>query len=300
MKIAITGGTGFVGSHLVDELLAETDAEIRLLLRPGRETPRTSDRIEIQEGNILEPSSLEGFCSGADFLVHLAGAMYNPGAATLHRINVEGTRNVMEEVSLSTVRKVIYLSPFMGENPPETEYYQTRYKGEQLIREQVIPSAILRTDMVTGPEDHLVEPFVHILRRPAWRAPVLPLPGSGLQKKVPVHIKDAVSALQLLIVKEACRGMYRLEGPSVLSLKEMVQMIRSAMDSHRSIVPIPYPILWSGALMAEYFHPDPPINRQAVYYICTDVEDLGERTDPLDFECEYTFEDAVEETLESI
>src|SRR5688572_21491756 len=98
MDVLVTGGTGFVGANLVRELTA-VGASVRVLARPGGDR-RALDgvKVEIVEGDLLDAASLARACAGVDTLYHAAAdyRLWAPDPAVLHRVNVEGTRAMLQ------------------------------------------------------------------------------------------------------------------------------------------------------------------------------------------------------------
>jgi dihydroflavonol-4-reductase len=111
-KALVTGGTGFIGAHVVRALLSRGD-HVRCLLRPSsrQENLRGLD-VELVEGDLLDPSSLRPAIAGVDVVHHLAAdyRLFAPSPAELWRVNVEGTDNLFEAAFAADVKRVVYTS----------------------------------------------------------------------------------------------------------------------------------------------------------------------------------------------
>jgi UDP-glucose 4-epimerase len=155
-RILVIGGAGFVGSHLVDQLLLEPVGEVVVLdnfVRGSRSNLRAAlqdSRVTVVEGSVLDRELLEGVMSGADYVFHLAAlwlyeCVHQPRAAI--EVNAVGTFNVVEAAHQAGVRKVIYSSsasvygnalvtPMTEDHPfnNRTIYGATKIAGEQFCR----------------------------------------------------------------------------------------------------------------------------------------------------------------------
>jgi dihydroflavonol-4-reductase len=116
MRALVTGGTGFLGINLVRELLAE-DAGVRVLARPSSNLAALFEalagrEVEVVAGDLLDPASLTGALRGVDVLYHVAAdyRLWAPDPSVLYRVNVEGTRALMQAAEAAGVRRVVYTS----------------------------------------------------------------------------------------------------------------------------------------------------------------------------------------------
>src|SRR5581483_3806351 len=112
MKIFVTGGNGFIGSHLVAQLAARGDTVICLVREPNRAQDLQTLGAHVVRGDITERASIKDALRGADAVLHLAG-MYKLGRkffSMMHAINVDGARNVLETAAELGVPKIIHTS----------------------------------------------------------------------------------------------------------------------------------------------------------------------------------------------
>ena len=146
MKVFITGGTGFIGNHLVKRLL-ETDHELVCLAREKSKTQFLEDSgVKIIIGDVTDKNSFQNSLEGCDWLIHLASSFvfWVPKNKVYHEVNVTGTRNVMECALEKGISKIVYVStaavygnaakPTSEETPVGTirasKYVQTKYEGD--------------------------------------------------------------------------------------------------------------------------------------------------------------------------
>ncbi len=251
MRVAITGATGFIGSHLVDSLL-EQGWKVRILrhLRP----PHCRE-VELFEGPIDRPQELISFCQGADIVFHLASAM---GSAQLkaeefYRINVGGTEALLKAARESKVMRFIHVSSagVLGAVPngleadenyppqPITIYDRTKWWGEKIALEAAktgLDVVVVRPGWVYGPRDRRTLKLIRMIKKGLFF-----IAGNGQGRQTPIWIKDLIQGL-LLAAERGRRGeIYHLAGNEILTIKNMVRMIASACQV--KFRPIHLPVL---------------------------------------------------------
>ncbi len=178
MLAVVTGGTGFLGSHLV-RTLRERGTDVRLLLRPGTPPSAAPAGVEVRVGDIRDGAALRQAFAGASTVFHLAGltAPYGPRHRYLE-VNLEGTRAVLDACLAARVERLVYVSSMvvlgiecdrrgLAEEAPYatrfvSAYEESKVKAEQLVRERAqatgLPAVILRPGMGWGPRDRVMLP----------------------------------------------------------------------------------------------------------------------------------------------
>ena len=174
MTTLVIGGTGFIGSTLVGELLARGEP-VRCLVRPGS-AGRNLDRRDAEqvEGDITDPASLRRALKGAARVYHLAAlyAIWRPRAAAFYRVNEEGTRNVLAACQQAEVERIVYCSSVaaLGAHGPQPadetarfnlawtgdHYYISKYRAEQVALQfarQGLPVVIVNPSVPVGARD---------------------------------------------------------------------------------------------------------------------------------------------------
>ena len=149
MKLAVTGGTGFVGSHLVDAALA-AGHDIKALTR--REQP-PRDGVEWIGGDLGSRDALEKLVDGADAIVHVAGTINAPNAAGFDKGNVAGTLAMLAAATAGGVRRFIHVSSLAAREPKLSLYGASKARAEELVHSSGLDWAIVRPPAVYGPGD---------------------------------------------------------------------------------------------------------------------------------------------------
>lgn len=267
MKVLVTGGTGFTGSHLVRRILERGD-EARVL---DNQRGLVLDELEaagaeILLGSITDAEVVNRAVEGCEVVHHLAAAFrqLNVPAKHYRDVNVQGTRNVMEAALRSGTRKVVYCST-QGvhghvENPPGDEdspispadyYQQTKYEGEAVVLEftaKGVPSLILRPTAIYGPGDpaRFLILFRLAARGSFWMF------GDGEATYHPVYIDNLVGAFEAAAKSEREDGRAYLIGDEhYYSLNELVRLVGEAIDVQTKVRHLPFRPLWLAAVFCE-------------------------------------------------
>jgi nucleoside-diphosphate-sugar epimerase len=149
MKLAITGGTGFVGSHLIDVALA-AGHKVKALTR--REQP-PSDSLEWIAGELSSRDALEALVDGADAIIHVAGRISARSAAEFDECNVDGTLAMLAAATAGGVQRFVHVSSLAAREPKLSLYGASKAKAEELVHDSGLDWAIVRPPAVYGPGD---------------------------------------------------------------------------------------------------------------------------------------------------
>ena len=149
MKLAITGGTGFVGSHLIDAALA-AGHEVTALTR--REQP-PRDGLEWVAGDLDDRDALERLVGDADAVIHVAGVISAPDAAGFEQGNVDGTLAMLAAATAGGVHRFVHVSSLAAREPKLSLYGASKARAEELVHGSGLDWAIVRPPAVYGPGD---------------------------------------------------------------------------------------------------------------------------------------------------
>ena len=277
MRAFVTGGTGFVGSHLVEALL-ERGCEVRCLVR---KEPKWLDGLPVAtvQGDLFDADVLREGMDGVDVVYHVAGVTRAPNREALDSVNVDGTLNVLDAANQARVRKVLVTSsiaavgpsgnhPLTEEAPlkPISNYGRSKAEMERQIEERSDgpPIVVVRPPSVYGPR----EADIFTLIKAADRQRILPIVGDGSVPQLDlVHVRDLVNGMIAAAESEASSGRaYFLGGPRSYSWDEIRAAIRGALGHGALSINVPRSLVGvSGAasegigkLLGKY----PPLNRE--------------------------------------
>lgn len=147
--LAVTGGTGFVGTHLI-RLARERGHPVRALTRAWRPP---EDGVDWIEGALERPESLAKLCQGCDVVIHIAGAINARTRAAFEAINAGGTANMIDAARKGGVRRFIHISSLAAREPQLSNYGWSKAKSERIVAASGLDWTIVRPPAVYGPGD---------------------------------------------------------------------------------------------------------------------------------------------------
>ncbi|HEX8580059.1 MAG TPA: NAD-dependent epimerase/dehydratase family protein [Allosphingosinicella sp.] len=188
--LAITGGTGFVGQHLLRLALA-AGYDVRALTRGWK--PPEHDIVWV-DGALDRPETLLKLCSGADAVIHVAG-MINGSREAFEAVNVGGTANMIDAARKAGVRRFVHVSSLAAREPKLSVYGWSKKKSEKLVSASSLDWTIIRPPAVYGPGDRETLELFKMARRG-----LVGLPPKG--RLSVVHVED-LCRLILAVLEDA-------------------------------------------------------------------------------------------------
>jgi NADH dehydrogenase len=240
MRIAITGGSGFVGSHLGAALKSE-GIEVVAIARGQREG------TGVVRASIDDVEALAAAFAGCDAIAHLAGINRELGTQTYQRVHVDGTRAVIEAAKLAGVRKIVMLSFLRARPDCGSPYHESKWAAERLVRESGLDYTIVKAGMIYGRGDHMLDHLSHSI---ATQPLVLAV---GLREKSirPLPIADLVPVLRAALVDgRMSRETVAITGAEELLLTDAVRRVAHVLGRPVFIVPAP---LFLMRIVARFF-----------------------------------------------
>ncbi len=246
MSAVVTGGTGFLGSHLV-WTLQEQGVPVRVLLRPGTPLSGVPAGVETRVGDIRDKAALREAFTGASTVFHLAGltAPYGPRHRYLE-INVSGTEAVIEACLAAKVDKLVYVSSMvvlgiecdrrgLTEDAPYatafvSAYEESKVRAEQLVRHRAqetgLPMVVLRPGMGWGPRDRVMLPA--LIR--ALESPFFFMVGNGRNTLDLSYAGNIAHALWLAATRpEAVGRVYNVADGLSITCREYLGSLARAL-----------------------------------------------------------------------
>jgi dihydroflavonol-4-reductase len=289
MKALVTGATGFTGGHLA-RALVRAGHQVAALVRPAslHAAPALeADGIDVRAGDLQDPDAVAKATAGIEVVYHIAATYREAGqaGAAYQRVNVEGTRHVLDAARQAGARRVVHCStggvhghitaPPADEDAPLAPgdvYQRTKLQAEQVAaeagRQGGLEVVIARPIGIYGPGDtRFLKMFRGIARR---RFPML---GSGQVFYHLTYVDDLVHGLQLCGEVPAAAGRtYLLAGPDYTTLEELVGRIARELrvSPPRFRLPV-WPVWLTGALCEAICIPlgiEPPLFRRRVDFYC--------------------------------
>jgi len=323
MKLLVTGGTGFIGSHLAEEG-RRRGAEVVVLGLTGRPEEQANAALlsrmgaEVLSGSITDADLCRRAARGATHIFHLAVAMREGGKSDdfFESINLDGTRHLLQAATAERVERFVYCSTIgiYGHRAPgvTTEdsplspgniYERTKVTAERLVRDFAgncgLPAVVLRPADVYGPRDQrLLKMFKGVSRGR------FPLFGSGKGRRHMVYVDDVVSAFFKACERPDAVGEgVIVAGPRSCTLRELIDEVTAATGSARYGIRLPLaPMLGLAAVVEDVSAAlaiDPPIYRRRMDFFHSDSEfDTSRARRVLAWEPKVDLREGIRRTLE--
>ncbi len=255
LHVAVLGGSGFIGTYLVLDLL-RMGHRINLLVNktdPGFASPRGT--IRIFNGSIENDITLAECLDGCKVVYHLVGLIAETRDKTFRKTVAEGTAKVVAVAKSKGVEKIIYLSALGTKENAESLYHQTKYEAERHVINSGLDYTIFRPSVVYGAQDKFINRIARMIRL----SPLVPVIGDGLYKLQPVYVEELCAIIAITPQKSfASRRIYDIGGPQQLTYLEIVDIVKQLLGRRRGKVHVP---LWvarsAAAIMEKLFQPAP-------------------------------------------
>lgn len=224
MKVAITGGTGFVGRHLAAELAA-LGHEVVLVARnvdqrPGSHDILNNDLVSLEVASVSDRASLVSAFATCDAVAHCAGINREIGPQTYDAVHVEGTRNVVEAAESAGVSKLSLLSFLRARPNSGSDYHDTKWQAEEIVRASNLDWTVLKPGMIYGQGDHMLDHLSHALHTFHMYL------GLGDKQVRPLAVSDLVRVLVgALTTDDLSRKTVPVVGPTTLKFDDAVRIV---------------------------------------------------------------------------
>ncbi|MEX2156452.1 MAG: NAD(P)-dependent oxidoreductase [Gemmatimonadales bacterium] len=259
MNVFVTGGTGFVGAHLVSALRARGDSVTSLVRRPAlAERLGWGSDVRLVSGDLNDADALRQGCAGADIVFHVAGKIAARDAVEFMATNRDGTANVLEAAGEQGVGRFVLVSSLAAAGPtapgqpidetrppaPVTDYGRSKLAAEVLVRAMSQPWTIVRPPVVYGEWDRGTLKIFQLAQRG-----VVPVFGDGSQELSVIHAADLARALIAAATAPAAAGrLYFAAHRAATTSRELVLACARALDmSPPRVLPVP-PLVARGVL----------------------------------------------------
>ena len=274
MTVLVTGGTGFIGPHVVHALRAR-EAPVRALVRaPVRATRLASWGVELATGDITDPASLLAACAEVDTVVHLV-AIIRGRPADFERVMTQGTRNVVAAAQEAGVRRFVLASALgLDERSKDAvPYFAAKWQMEHAVRESGLEHVIFRPSFVFGRDGGVLPTFIRLARL----APVTPIVGPGKQRLQPIWVEDLAEYYALAAAERVgTNATFELGGPEAVTWNEFWERLKRVLGVRRPSIHVPFGLMRAQATVTERF-PGAPVSRDQLTML-----ELGDNvvTDP--------------------
>jgi nucleoside-diphosphate-sugar epimerase len=252
MKALVTGGTGFIGSHLAEALRKRGDT-VTVLARSAKKAEALAPLgVRIIAGDLADTDAVRKAVEGQDVVYHVAAANTALSEAAFMVSNLEGTRNIVEAAQATGGPRFVLVSsmaaggpsprgqPLQGHEPPRpvTAYGRSKLAAEEMVKTGTLPWTIIRPPMVYGPRDREVLKVFRMAR-----FGVAPVFGDGTQELTAIHGADLADALIAAGLSPATvRRTYCGTHPDIFTSTEFVRSVAKAMGRQVTVIKVPHPV----------------------------------------------------------
>jgi len=230
-RIAVTGGTGFVGHHLARDLVAR-GCDVVLVARgvdtrPAAQEARALPGTTTVAASIDDVDLLRRAFAGCDAVAHLAGINTERGEQTYQRVHVAGTRNVVDAAEAAGVARLALLSFLRARPASGSGYHDSKWEAEEIVRGSSLGWTVLKPGMIYGTGDHMLDHLSHAL----FTVPVYV--GIGARRVRPLAVADVVRVLAAaLLTDHLDHRTVPIVGPDEVTFDHAVSRVATLLDRH--------------------------------------------------------------------
>ena len=272
MIVLVAGGTGFIGSRVVDELLAKGEHRVRVMTRdPALARPKPG--VEYVRGDVTAPDSLDAATCDVDVVVHAVQfpnhPVENPRKGwTYEQIDGAGTERMAAAAARNGVKRFVYLGG-AGSRPGRTEpWFRAKERAERAVTSSGMEYVILRPSWIYGPDDRSMNKFVAFVKY----LPVVPVIGSGKERVQAAYVED-VAKIAAAAVDEpgATNRAFELGSTPPLTMDEIIRTIMRILGKRKPLIHQPAWFVKIPAAVIQYL-PNAPLSPGAVDFITMDEQ----------------------------
>ncbi len=272
-KILVTGGLGVMGTTLVKGLLSKGNS-VRVLDIPNHPHKNRLDGTgaELVFGDITNRESLEGLLSGVDTVFHLAAVLIARDPAVFEKVNVQGTKNLIEASIKAGVNHFIFVSSASVVYPHTTPYSLSKRECERMVKEQTAMKwTIVRPTLAYN--EHGGQEF-RMFMDSLTRFPIFtPFIGNGRALKRPVHVDDLMAGFLAIPGNEKAYGKtYAFSGGEAISMWDLAKLMLKHTRQKRIFIPIPIPVCKLIAAVMGSIMKNPPLTWNGIAGVMQDAD----------------------------
>ena len=258
MTVLVTGGTGFVGHHVVHALRAR-DLHVRVLVRDRRRASRLAAwGAELVVGDITDPTVVRAACVGADSVVHNV-AIIKGTRADFENVMEHGTRNLVAAAEGAGVRRFVLASALGLDERSRNAvpYFTAKWEMERAVRSSSLEYVVFRPSFVFGKDGGVLPTFVRLARY----APVTPIVGDGETRLQPIWVDDVAEYyVHALDRPDAAGRVFEIGGPETPTWNELWDRLKRVLGARRPSLHVPVGFMRLQAALTERL-PGAPVTR---------------------------------------
>ena len=238
MKIAVTGGTGFVGRNIARQLI-RAGPEVVLV---ARGLDRTDPSIRGQSKSRFIAAGLDNIAelaqavSGCEAVVHCAGINRQLGEQTYRRVHIDGTHHIVEAARQAGAKKIVLISFLRARPGCGSAYHESKWAAEEIVRHSGLDYTVLKCGVIYGRGDHMLNHLSHAF----YTFPVFAFVGFKDKPIRPNAVEDVAHIVKASVLNGALsRKTLAVLGPEELSLRQAVRRVAKVVGRHPVMFPMP-------------------------------------------------------------
>ena len=293
MRIAVTGGTGFVGGHLT-RALSDLGHDVVVLARGVDHRPWAQRVLELPGTSFVQvginaANGLTGAFEGCDAVAHCAGINREIGPQTYKAVHVGGTANVVSAAEAAGVSRLAFISFLRARPACGSPYHESKWAAEELVRASSCEWTVLKPGMIFGRGDHMLDHLSHALYTFPFFVRIGPC------RVRPLAVEDVVDVLVAALVGgRLARKTVGIVGPTEIGFDDAARLVASVLGKARPFVTMPIGFHRVLAHVAEATMTVPLISLAQVRILAEEVIEPAKAPDklPEDLAATTTFDEA--------
>ncbi|MDH3377982.1 MAG: NAD(P)H-binding protein [Gammaproteobacteria bacterium] len=259
MRVTILGGTGFVGSYIVEQLLEHGHEPVCLVRRGSENKVEQPERCWLVPGDIDDADAVREAVKDSEAVIYNIGIIreFPQDGITFHSLHFDSAKRAMNIAEADGVKRFLLMSA-NGVKADGTGYQRTKYMAEEVLRSTSFDWTVFRPSLIFGDPRGKAE-FAKQLYQDVIRSPLpaplfyeglLPLDAGSFQMS-PIHVRDlATAVVKALTMPETSGKIYPLCGPRTVDWREVIRIVAGAAGVSKSVVPVP---VWAVNTVATFF-----------------------------------------------
>ena len=250
MKIAITGGTGFVGRYFARKLIEDGHAVVLISRGIDQRDPETRHLkgITFAPIGVDSEEKLSQAFIGCDGIAHCAGINREIGKQTYQRVHVNGTRNVVSAAKKAGVKKILFLSFLRARPNCGSTYHESKWAAEEIVRASGLDYTVIKAGVIYGKGDHMLDHLSHAL----YTFPIFAFVGLKDQWMRPTAVEDMTLVLEASLVNgRLSRQTVAVTGPEEMTLRAAVNKVANVVQKQPWMFRMPVWFHYAFAWIAE-------------------------------------------------
>jgi len=247
--VAITGGLGFIGRHVI-AALSRRNYRLRLLVRGISPMPTLPHGVELVMGDLDDPAALRRLVTGSGAILHMAGAIKTLKPADFRRINEAGTKRLIEACQTEPGTRTLLLLSSLAAREPELSPYADSKRAAELAVEAsgISPAVMIRAPAIYGPGDRETLTVFKLAKR-GW----VPVAGRGAARLSLLHVEDLAEVIGSALARPPAPGIYEIDDGTEHghSQAEIAYLAGEIVGRRTRLISVPRSIMTTAATLTQ-------------------------------------------------